>query len=63
MLWPWVLLLGCAEVRLPSVQLFVENRVSAAVAVPAGQPLRRTASRELTAGVRFGFDFERRAPP
>jgi len=56
-------LAACGPPRLPSVQFFVENRVNTAVAVPAGEPLRRGATRDLTAGVRLGFAFERRGRP
>ena len=56
-------LTACGPPRLPSVQFFVENRVNTAVAVPAGEPLRRGGTRELTAGVRLGFAFERRERP
>ena len=56
-------LAACGPPQLPSVQFFVENRVNTAVAVPAGEPLSRGGSRNLTAGVRLGFAFERRNPP
>jgi hypothetical protein len=54
---------GCGPPRLPSLQLFVENRLNTAVAVPAGEPLQRTGTRTVTAGVRLGFVLERREPP
>jgi hypothetical protein len=56
-------LTACGPPRLPSVQFFVESRVHTAVAVPAGEPLRRAHTRDLTAGVRLGFAFERRGLP
>lgn len=56
-------LAACGPPQLPSVQFFVENRVNTAVAVPAGEPLTRACTRDLTAGVRLGFAFERRTPP
>jgi hypothetical protein len=56
-------LAGCGPPRLPSVQLFVEDRVHAAAVAPTGQALRQRATRNLTAGVRVGFELDGQGRP